>query len=1235
MTGRENDAAPAPAGARVALTYRGETDDAETIVFSRTVSPLGVGAYRVDGSDVSRDAYEAKLRSIGVLVQARNFLVFQGDVESLAAKSSTELTALFEQTSGSESLRDDYEGCRAARDAGDEAFMAAAGNRKSLALQRRQIKGQRDEADRYVKLAQDLDDAKREHLLWLVHEARTTAAAHAAALAALRSAADDARDAEAAAADAARAQKCAVAERSRAAAVLDRGVSEKRSALRAAVEPDVALRREADAVARRAAAHEGAVADQLAADAARQADALADIDTKLATVRAEANAAEAERAEAEGAAGAAWRGDAALAREYETVRAAADAASAETVHDLARARRACEADLAEQAERAARRDDVGARIAAAAQDVGRYQARAEASRGAADAAAASAGSASAELETLAGAEGALEAAQRAVEADAAVVAEELRESGEGGPRGAQSQRDAAAAERAATLKRLFPGVRGRLVDVCAPVQRRFAVAVATAVGKFAEAIVVDTRAVAQECLGHLRDQRLGTCIFLPLDTIEAQRCDERLRGLGAEYRLAVDVIHSEPDVAAAVAFAAGDVVICDSLDDARMLCYGPARGRPADARLAGLFAGDRPKVKAVTLDGAVIAKTGNMTGGNDGRAAGGGTGRAWRDADAQRLQDKRAKLEAKLADLRAERRRAGYELPRLRREVAAATAHQKYAADDGAAARAKMAEAEAALANLRRAEGALCADVDAVERKLEGSKRALAVVEERVVGARSAILGAFAAKAGVDVEALALDGARRASAARAAEAVLAKLREREARLEAQRLYEAQRDLTARTAAARRRAAAAEAAVAAAAAALGRALAAERASAAAIAALASDRDAAACGADEARAELKRLQGAREAAARSGARAQRDCGVEEAALEKLRSELHNVAQRAQLENVILPLREDEDDDDDDDDDDGMEEDDEAAPSTTKVRSGKRAAPACVAKSAKRPRGASAPGAPASQLGSASTASTRYSPGMMESEDMAAADRIDTSSIEKLLRGAPAVPRAQREAAYADRAAELAAAVAQLAPNLKAAELFDDVARRLKAADADYARAREARAGAARAFDDVRAARRDAFVACFDAVSSRLAALYTDLTQSARHPRGGSASLSLADADEPYLGGVAFHATPPGKRFVEMHQLSGGERTLASLALLFALHAFHAAPFMIMDEVDAALDTVNVDKLARFVRGHAAALQIVAVSLKDQFYGQADSLVGVAKDVATKCSVPFVLDIAKYGD
>lgn len=80
----------------LALSFYGEKAG-DCIKFKRMISGTGVGSYRVNDQDVTSDAYNEVLKSINVLVKARNFLVFQGDVESIAAKAPKDLTQLFEQ----------------------------------------------------------------------------------------------------------------------------------------------------------------------------------------------------------------------------------------------------------------------------------------------------------------------------------------------------------------------------------------------------------------------------------------------------------------------------------------------------------------------------------------------------------------------------------------------------------------------------------------------------------------------------------------------------------------------------------------------------------------------------------------------------------------------------------------------------------------------------------------------------------------------------------------------------------------------------------------------------------------------------------------------------------------------------------------------------------------------------------------------------------------------------------
>jgi len=144
------------------------------------------------------------------------------------------------------------------------------------------------------------------------------------------------------------------------------------------------------------------------------------------------------------------------------------------------------------------------------------------------------------------------------------------------------------------------------------------------------------------------------------------------------------------------------------------------------------------------------------------------------------------------------------------------------------------------------------------------------------------------------------------------------------------------------------------------------------------------------------------------------------------------------------------------------------------------------------------------------------------------------------------------------------------------------FEDVSERHKSSADTFDAAREEARDATALFNEVKQKRHDLFMGCFTHVSESLQAIYRDLTKSSKHPLGGNAYLSLDDSEEPYLGGIKYNAMPPMKRFRDMDQLSGGEKTVASLALLFAIHSFRPAPFFVMDEVDAALDNVNVKKV-----------------------------------------------------
>lgn len=130
-------------------------------------------------------------------------------------------------------------------------------------------------------------------------------------------------------------------------------------------------------------------------------------------------------------------------------------------------------------------------------------------------------------------------------------------------------------------------------------------------------------------------------------------------------------------------------------------------------------------------------------------------------------------------------------------------------------------------------------------------------------------------------------------------------------------------------------------------------------------------------------------------------------------------------------------------------------------------------------------------------------------------------------------------------------------------------------MKDTSTEYKRAVDSQRKAATAFQKIKSRRAKLFNDAFNHIDESLKTIYSDMTKSSKHPLGGNAYLSLDDTEEPYKGGMKFNAMPPMKRFRDMEQLSGGEKTVAALSLLFAIHSYHPAPFFVMDEVDAALD------------------------------------------------------------
>jgi chromosome segregation protein len=124
------------------------------------------------------------------------------------------------------------------------------------------------------------------------------------------------------------------------------------------------------------------------------------------------------------------------------------------------------------------------------------------------------------------------------------------------------------------------------------------------------------------------------------------------------------------------------------------------------------------------------------------------------------------------------------------------------------------------------------------------------------------------------------------------------------------------------------------------------------------------------------------------------------------------------------------------------------------------------------------------------------------------------------------------------------------------------------------------------------------------------------------------GGSASLQMADeADGDAPGGIEIVVRPPGKRLQRLSMLSGGERALTGVALLFAMLSVNPVPFCILDEVDAALDEANIGRFAQALRKLAESIDFVVITHNRATIEVADTIYGVTM---TDAAVSRVLSL-----
>ncbi|XP_033118260.1 structural maintenance of chromosomes protein 4-like [Anneissia japonica] len=202
-----------------------------------------------------------------------------------------------------------------------------------------------------------------------------------------------------------------------------------------------------------------------------------------------------------------------------------------------------------------------------------------------------------------------------------------------------------------------------------------------------------------------------------------------------------------------------------------------------------------------------------------------------------------------------------------------------------------------------------------------------------------------------------------------------------------------------------------------------------------------------------------------------------------------------------------------------------------------------------------------------------------------------------------------------------------LAGMKPNLAAIQQYKKKEEAYLQRVGEYDELTETRNKERRNLEEMRKQRLDMFMKGFSAVNEYLKEMYQMITL------GGDAELELVDSLDPFSEGIVFSVRPPKKSWKQICNLSGGEKTLSSLSLVFALHQFKPNPLYVMDEIDAALDFKNVSIVGHYITERTKNAQFIVISLRNNMFELADRLVGIYK--IDNCSRTVAINPKKLAD
>lgn len=1115
-----------------------------------SVDKHGHGEYRINGIVKSFAEYNSILTSENVLIKARNFLVFQGDVEAIASKSPKDLTKLIEQISGSDEFKDEYERLKDVYEKSSEASTYAFNQKRSISNEIKAVQDQKDDAFRYERIVLQRMDLISEQVMWKLFHIEKGAKEHVDTIEKLKGEIKKIEKEESSSDQIIKEHRKTLAKTQKDLLALEKQFKKAQSEADSCAPDSLEIDEKYRFV--------NSKLQGLQAAKEKQQSTLKKVQTDISVVETQLKEIEDSREAFERAAAnkaAAGQLVPELKTEYLELKERAVEASASERLRLESLEHVMAPTISSLKHRAEKQEELEGRLEQLEEEKGPFEdKRRELAK--------ELGSVQDERRSLQKELVHLQSERTKLQQAEVETNENLRRTLE---KLLQAKIDHEEGEReiklrgtVESLRRMFPGVSGRLVDLCEPSAKKFENAMAIVLGRHLDSIVVDSEQTAIDCIQYMRKQRAGQATFIPLDTIQARPVAEKWRTFAKGARPAIDVINFDQHYSRAFQYACGNTLVCDTLEVAKDVCYN--RGQ---------------KVKTVTLDGTVIHKNGFLTGGTsvDVKAKNGKNSGRWEEKDVSKLKTERDGFLVSLAEISKSLKRFEGE-QKLRGNLAEREARCQFLSEELTALDRSISAVEQEIAHIEKSLNVLRSESAELTKSMQKHQNEFNSLKEAISVKNEKLFAQFCVKAGIPSIAAyeeSLEASSRETSEKAAKftQIIAKLSNQLIFLQRQfeELSEQFGDLESSVLEE------------------GRVLA------------NLSREKALCDGRmgekrKALEELKQLKDDQEVivndASEQFAEAKRSTQKYSSEISKIKKEINSIEceidkrleirysllKKCRLEEIDLPLA----------------------------------------------------------RGSLADISLDN-----ESSNNHANMSLSGIVVDYTVLGRDARLRNDDafESTYIDRIKELGNDIEALIPNLRALDKLESVEARLKATMESFEAARSEAKKTREEFMTIRNKRHRAFTSAFKHIAEAIDPIYKELTRSEAVPTGGTAYLSLEDADEPYNEGIKFNAMPPMKRFLDMEQLSGGERTVAALALLFAIHSYRPAPFFILDEIDAALDNANVLRVAQFIRAKSHSTQFIVISLKGSFYEKAESLIGIYRDVGEVSSKILSLKLSEYAE